>query len=61
MINTLYTHTLGIEAIPSAPIFDHIHHRKTLRPWVKFAIRNTIWAVATVAICGFGYYARFCM
>ncbi len=61
MTNTLIHRELGIEAYPSPEIFKDIHHTKTLRPWVKFAIRNTLIAVATITICGFGYYARFCM
>ena len=44
------TRELGIEAYPQN---EHSED--------KFVVRNVLWTIATVAICGFGYYARFCM
>ena len=59
MTSIFYTTPLGIEAIPSAPIFAHIHHakRRRLAPWAV----NAIVGVICFAACAFGFYARFYM
>lgn len=53
-----YPFPLGIEAIPPAPIFAHIHHA----PRASWLERNegTLISIACIAACVVGYWFR-CM
>ncbi len=59
-MNAFTTKPLGIETLEDADCFKNIHRdvKPRLRPWVRFAIRNTLITVCLLLLGALGVWLR---